>query len=51
MGGNGLLQARGHTPSAEYCHFKCILNITKPEQAEVHKSKELNFNHFINFEL
>lgn len=50
MGGNGSLQDRGHTPSVEYCHFKYILNITRSEQAEVHKPKELNFDHLIKFE-
>lgn len=51
MRGNGSLQDRGHTPSAEYYHFKYILKITRSEQAEVHKPKELNFDHFIKFEM
>lgn len=51
MRGNGSPQDRGHTPSAEYCHFKYILTISRSEQAEVHKPKELNFDHFINFEI
>lgn len=38
-------------PSAEYCHFKYLLNITRPEQAEVHKAKKLNFVHFISSEM